>query len=169
MCRCITRKITSLEQARYWSQHQAWAHPTFLFVNPINVTVVSTILFLILFDSFWYCGDYYTKLSFSFLRHSCCYPVTLLATFMLTPKIGHAKSCLYNWYLICHKCSIKGNEFQSRLVSSHSKRARERRPLGQCFPTTGTRGTRKVAKWVYLSNLWCHMGPQIYRKHDTGT
>ena len=27
-----------------------------------------------------------------------------LATFMLNPKIGHAKSCLYYCYLICHKC-----------------------------------------------------------------
>ena len=27
-----------------------------------------------------------------------------LATFMLTPKIGHAKSCLYYCYLISHKC-----------------------------------------------------------------
>ena len=34
--------------------------------------VVSTILFLIIFDSFWYCGDCCTReLSFSFLRQSC--------------------------------------------------------------------------------------------------
>ena len=35
------------------------------------VWVVSTILYLILFDSFWYSGDCYTDFLFSFIRHLC--------------------------------------------------------------------------------------------------
>ena len=33
--------------------------------------VVSTILSVIHFDSFWYCGDCYQRLSISFIGHSC--------------------------------------------------------------------------------------------------
>ena len=39
--------------------------------------------------------------SYTVIEANC---LSKLATFMLTPKIGHAKLCLYYCYLICHKC-----------------------------------------------------------------